>query len=164
MCLKRPAYSAALFLVLSLSTACGTPPTIHMNENVPPSFHFSGSRFAHHKYVAFFVVIELAPENEELPAYANTSVKNKTIWWIWPNDSANGQLQNLPVITYGQVPSGWIQKTPQDGEPPPLLEGRVYEAGGPQISVPHAFMRFTIRGGKAVRLPLYQDEFEHQEH
>ena len=36
---------------------------------------------------------------------------------------------------------------------PPLEEGKVYQAGGPEISVPEAVMRFTIRNGKPVRLP-----------
>jgi hypothetical protein len=133
-----------------------------MTESVPPTFSFDGSSFAHYKRADFFVVVEVAPENQKLPAYTYSPVEDKTIWWIWPDDSGDGELERLPAITYGKVPARWHQKVPEHGEPPPLVEGKVYEAGGPQVSVPEAFMRFTIRNGKAVRLPLYQEEFENQ--
>ena len=47
-----------------------------------------------------------------------------------------------PTITYGKVPVGGTQKVPENGEPPPLVELKVYEPGGPQISVPNTFNLF----------------------
>ncbi len=92
---RRGIYFLAFVLFISLSIAC-TPPTIHMSEQVPPTFNFTGTRFAEHKYVDFFIVVDVAPENQKLPANASTAIEDKTIWWIWPNDSQSGTLGNLP--------------------------------------------------------------------
>lgn len=154
--------SIAALLLASLPSC--KPLSIEMSEAVPPTFSFDGGRFAHYKRADFFVVVEVAPENQKLPAYAHSPVEDKIIWWIWPDDYRDGELENLPAITYGTVPAGWHQRVPEGGgPPPPLVEGKVYEAGGPQISVPEAVMRFTIRNGKVVRLPLYQEESDKQQ-
>ena len=87
-------------------------------------------------------------------------MENKPVWWIFPENGEKGDYENLSAIEYGKLPVGWTQKVPEHGAAPPLVEGKVYEAGGPQIEVPWACMRFTIRNGKAVRLPLYREEFE----
>ena len=150
--LRRRVYYLGCFLFIALSVACAEP-TIHMSDEMPPTFSFTGSRFAEQKYVEFFVVTETTPDGQELSGNSSSSNEVKALWWIWPNDSKHGRLENLPVITYGKVPLGWHQQIPRQGEPPPLVEGRFYRAGGPAISVSEASMRFTIRNGKPVRLP-----------
>ena len=151
-----------LALCASLVIACQERLTIEMNDAVPPTFRFRADSLTHYKHLTFFIIIEVPPENQKLPAYEKTPVEDKTVWWIFPNDSEKGDFKNLPAFTYGKIPAGWNQTIPKEGEPPPLVEGHVYEAGGPQIEVPWGFMRFTIRNGKAIRLPLYRDEFENQ--
>ena len=131
-----------------------------MSEEVPPAFSFEAGPLTHSKHLSFFIVIELAPGNEKIPAYEQPRAANKTIWWIFPADAKGSEFENLPTITYGKTPPGWTQKTPERGEPPALVEGKFYEAGGPQIEVPWAHMRFTIRNGKAVRVPLSRDEMQ----
>jgi hypothetical protein len=154
-----PVISIILFSALSLG--CQEHMTIKMRPAVPPVFTFQASRFTHFKHLSFFIVIELAPGNEKIPAYESPPVENKTIWWLFPEDSERSGYENLPEFTYGTVPHGWTQKTPDRGVPPPaLVEGKFYEAGGPQIEVPWGHMRFTIRNGKAVRVPLYREEFQ----
>ena len=151
-------------LCSAVAVACQEHLAVKMSEAVPPAFSFQASTFTHYKHLTFFIVIEVAPENQKLAAYEKTPVQNKTIWWIFPDDSQKGDFENLPSITYGKIPAGWNQTVPKNGEPPPtLIEGKVYEAGGPQVEVPWAHMRFTIRNGKAVRLPLYRDEFENHQ-
>ena len=156
---RRLIFINIVTLLVASMLACGKPLSISMNEDVPPTFSFHADAFTHYKHLTFFIVTEVAPENQKIPAYEKTLVENKTIWWIWPNDSEQGEFENLPAITYGKVPAGWIQKMPEQGGPPPLVEGKVYQAGGPQIEVPDAVMRFTIRNGKAVRVPFYREEF-----
>jgi len=160
--MKRKLLSPAALLILlaALSLGCQEHMTIKMSEAVPPVFTFQASRLTHFKHLSFFVVIELAPGNEKIPAYESSLVKDKTLWWIFPEDSERGVYENLPEFTYGTVPTGWKQKTPEQGTPPALVEGKFYEAGGPQVEVPWAYMRFTIRNGKAVRVPMYREEFE----
>ena len=160
--MKRRLIPPAGLLVLfsALSLGCQEHMTIKMSEAVPPVFRFQASRFTHFKHLSFFIVIELAPGNEKIPAYETPPAENKTVWWIFPDDSEQGSYENLPQFTYGTLPPGWKQKTPEQGKPPALIEGKFYEAGGPQIEVPWGFMRFTIQNGKAVRVPLYREEFE----
>ena len=160
--MKRKLLSPAALLILlaALSLGCQEHMTIKMSEAVPPVFTFQASRLTHFKHLSFFVVIELAPGNEKIPAYESSLVKDKTLWWIFPEDSERGVYENLPEFTYGTVPTGWKQKTPEQGPPPTLVEGKFYEAGGPQIELPWGYMRFTIRNGKAVRVPMYREEFE----
>jgi hypothetical protein len=116
-----------------------------MDEGLPPSFRYKGNRWVECcKNLNFFVVSEVSPDNP--------SKEGKYIWWIWPKDTAKGESYNLPTFTYGKVPDGWRQTIPENGEPPPLVEGKTYEAGGNFHSGQDAHLRFTIRGGKAVRL------------
>ena len=161
-------YHRILLLLVSMAlcaiiaVACQQRMSMKMSDGSPPTFSFQASTFTHYKYLTFFVVSEVATENVKIPAYEKTAVENQIVWWIFPGDSEKGEFKNLPAITYGELPAGWTQKVPEQGKPPLLVEGKVYQAGGPQIEVPDAVIRFTIRGGKAVRLPLYREEFESQ--
>jgi hypothetical protein len=125
-----------------------------MNDRVPPSFDFSAGFSECCNYLRFLNVYEIPPENQNVPWSAKTPKEVVHLWEIVPKDANYVDAANLPTITYGKVPPGWVQKFPERGEPPPLLEGHVYEVGGPQVEVPHAYMRFTIRNGKAARIPI----------
>ncbi len=118
-----------------------------MDENVPPAFKYKGNSWAECcTNLNFFLVKDASPDN-------TAPEKEKYLWWIWPKEGANGEYYNLPAFTYGKVPEGWQQSVPESGEPPPLVEGKIYEAGGNFHSGQEAHLRFTIRNGKAVRLP-----------
>ena len=117
-----------------------------MNDQIPPTFTYKGNRFAECcTNLNFFVVSEIDIEG-------NKPEKEKYIWWIWPNEGKNGEYDNLPAFTYGKVPDGWRQTVPEQGEPPLLIEGKTYTAGGNFISGNDAHLLFTIRNGKAVWL------------
>jgi hypothetical protein len=117
-----------------------------MNDEVPPTFKYRGNQFAECcTNLNFFVVHEVGPER-------NKNDKEKDLWWIWPKEGRNGEYNNLPAFTYGKVPEGWRQTIPAQGEPPPLMEGKTYEAGGNFHSGQDAHLLFTIRDGKAVWL------------
>jgi hypothetical protein len=125
-----------------------------MTEEVPPRFSFSGGRFDHVSHLPFFIVVEVPAENQSVRWNQPQPKENRAIWWIFPETGADGELKNLPVITYGTLPPRFVQKVPEQGEPPKLEEGKVYEAGGPAVMVPCTYIRFTIRNGKAVRVPI----------
>lgn len=59
-------------------------------------------------------------------------------------------IRDLPHITYGRVPAGFTQKIPAQGAPAPLVEGKIYEAGGPSSGANMNVFRFTIQNGSAV--------------
>lgn len=136
-----------LFAVMLLScflSSCGEGLVISMDEELPPTFRYRGNRFAECcKHLNFFVVNEVSLVN---PA------ENKSVWWIRPSETAMTDADNLPAITYGKVPEGWRQTVPEQGGPPPLVEGTTYEAGGNFHSGSDAHLRFIIRDGKAVKL------------
>ncbi len=144
---KRILWFAAIVLVLSSS--CDLSPKIHLDGGNPPRFSFTGR-----EYLEFFVVTEIAPENQNIPFSHQDTDKNKILWWVFPTDTSAGMVQNLSPITYGVVPPKFVQKTPAEGSPPALVEGKVYEAGGPAISLPKGFLWFTIRDGRPVQIAI----------
>lgn len=68
------------------------------------------------------------------------------------NGDPSGRLVHAMRQTRDQVPAGFEQKLPAAGPPPRLEEGKTYEAAGPLIEVPDAYVRFRIQNGKAVKL------------
>ena len=124
-------------VLMCFLTAC-TGPSIQSDGKIPPTFSFTGGQFAEYRHLHFFFV--------------HDETTNQTIWQIWPDRYESGDAGNLPVVVYGKVPAGWTQRIPAQGEPPVLLEGHVYEAGGPPTDSHLAHMRFTIRNGEMVRL------------
>ena len=75
------------------------------------------------------------------------------IWRIEPVQGTMATLDGL-AISYGQVPPGFVQKLPEKGPPPSLVESRVYEAGGPYIMMNLARVRFVIKDGKPIQVPI----------
>src|ERR1700752_437603 len=136
----------SIALLVFLSSSCGEGLVISMNDQIPPTFSYKGNRFAECcTNLNFFVVSEFDNERSKLE-------KEKYLWWIWPNEERNGEYYNLPEFTYGKVPEGWRQTVPEQGEPPQLIEGKTYVAGGNFGSGQDAHLIFTIRNGKAVWL------------
>lgn len=145
---------ALILPLFCLAMACKSEVTISMNGNVPPAFTFQRGRYAHVNYLDFFSVEEVAPENQKVPYMSQDPDQNRVIWQIWPKTTAEGRLDDLPTIVYGEVPPGFVQKIPEQGVTPALVEGRVYEAGGPPVIMSRGFLRFLIKDGKAVQLPI----------
>ena len=137
-----------LLLFICLFGDCEPNVKLHIDEKVPPSFSFGGNG-----YLDFFSVIEISPENQNLPRSKQDLSKDHVIWQVWPKGPSEG---NVPIaaFAYGEIPHGFIQKVPANGPPPSLLEGRVYEAGGPQVKMPEGVVRFTIQNGKTVQLSM----------
>lgn len=118
--------------------------TISINDANPPEFSFSAGQFAECcDHLAFLTVSEIEGSGARDP---------EVIWQIWPMSGTDNSAKGLPKITYGQVPTGFVQKIPEVGPPPRLEEGKMYEAAGPLIEVPDAYVRFRIRNGKAIKM------------
>lgn len=129
-----------LLLVLFANISCGEPHvTIEIDNQLPPSFNFGGVGAT-----PFFMV-------SELPSSSSPDMSRaKVIWDIRPNDGSHATVP-LGPIKYGTVPEGFTQLVPSEGAPPPLQEGKSYQAGGPPVEMPNGFLRFTIQNGKAVK-------------
>jgi len=128
-------------LLLVASASCSEPHvSIEIDSRVPPSFTFYGAGA-----IPFLVVYEL-------PSGSSPDMSRaKVIWDIRPNDLAHARVP-LGPIKYGIVPEGFNQLVPREGAPPPLQEGKSYQAGGPPIEMPNGYLQFTIQNGKAVKL------------
>jgi hypothetical protein len=142
----------AIFLLLAvfmLSACYEEDMEISIDQRVPPTFKLSGSG-----NLAFFAVSEVAQENQHGVPFQRDSNKNVILWQIWPDGlSADAKvIRRLPPITYGSLPAGFVQKVPRNGSPPELMEGKIYEAGGPASNANGGFIWFTIKGGKVVKV------------
>ena len=123
-----------------------------LQQTQPPSFHFSAGISEGCDYLIFYRVEEVPPENQNVHWLQSKPKENIVLWQIWAEGDNSGRVPS--VITYGKVPTGFIQKIPVSGEPPPLAEGHVYDAYGPPTIVPQTYLRFKIIGGKPLQLPV----------
>ena len=130
----------ALALLCNLGLgACERPMTIAVTKDTnPPSFKLSGSG-----RLVFLTVSEVIPGK-------TPSVDDPVMWKIEPAEER--LISHLPEVTYGSVPPGFTQTAPAHGMPQPLLEGKIYEIGGPAYDADGGAIRFTIENGKAVVL------------
>src|SRR5262245_25374290 len=151
--IRRVRFDRRLLLVLLLPAlliaSCERDTRVSMDGKVPPTFAMTGSG-----EIVFFVVTEISPANQALAPAQRDSRKDAVLWQISPDNlPSNGRAINrLPRITYGVVPQGFAQKKPETGSPPALVEGKVYEAGGPAVNAHGGFLWFTIRDGKSVQI------------
>ncbi len=154
--LRARTSAASLAVVLLLATlgistfaGCEVDMQVSVDGKVPPTFTMEGSG-----YLAFFIVSEISPENQKLAPAQRDSRKNRLLWDIRPTDTTYEDLRirNLPPIKYGEIPPGFSQKQPAQGNPPALVEGKVYEAGGPNTEANGGFVWFIIRNGKSEEI------------
>ena len=151
----RKGYSKVGFLRLTIFLlligtflACEVDMSIEIDGKNPPSFALSGSGG-----LISFGVTEVPPENQTQTIQRRSDV-NIPLWSILPT-MADNSIKRLPVITYGKVPAGFIQQFPADGSPPaPLVEGKIYEAGGGASGANGGLIWFKIQGGKTVEIPI----------
>jgi hypothetical protein len=125
---------------------------LKIDNKTPPSFQFK-RHLSEVDNLLVFSVAEIAPENQQVPYLKQNYQLNTTIWRI---ESVQGTIAKLDglTITYGRVPPGFVQKLPEKEPPPLLVENRIYEAGGPYVMMNLARVRFFIKDGKPVQVPI----------
>ena len=128
----------SMFILLTV-TGCERSMTIKMDTSNPPTFRLSGSG-----RLFFFSVFEV-------PQGKPSTIDDPKMWEIRPTEE--NLMSKLPPITYGAVPKGFTQTIPTTGVPPALVEGKIYEAGGPALEANGGSIRFTIKDGRAVEVP-----------
>lgn len=129
--------SGFLLLAITLLIGCNDPPwevdtaIDVMTKNNLTTFSFSGNG-----YPILFSVW----------AYRNDS--SDFLWQLVPDDSQNlKQAYKLAPIIYGQVPLGWKQINPKNGEPPFLQEGKKYSVSSISNGANTKLTIFTIHQG-----------------
>jgi hypothetical protein len=140
-----------LFLLIVLGcnhASCERDTTVAIHENKnPPTFSLSGNG-----YLNFFWVSEVGAAKPIPPELQTSLGRDKMLWQIWPTNVQSTAIGDLPHITYGRVPTGFTQKIPLRGAPDALVEGKIYEAGGPSSGANMNVFRFTIKDGSAVEV------------
>ena len=128
--------------------ACEVDMSIKIDGQNPPSFSLSGSG-----RLISFAVMEVPPENQTQTIQRSSDV-NILLWEIEPTNADN-KIWRLPAITYGKVPLGFTQKFPAGGSSPTtLVEGKIYEVGGPAYGANGGLVWFKIQNGKSVEIPI----------
>src|SRR5262252_8629542 len=120
----RPLLGLVITLLIVQLTGCTPDVRISMSAENPPTFKFKRN-FSEVNTLLFLDVIEIAPENQAVPYDEQHFDKNLILWRIEP-EKKDTPIDDLPSITYGRVPPGFVQLTPKEGSPLPLTEGKVY--------------------------------------
>ena len=125
--------------------ACGqeTVLNIFLEEKETPSFSFSGSAFAGN-----FEILELP--GTELKKINPYSFSGKTIWKISSRERI--KADKWPAVTYGDVPSGFLQTIPERDSPPKLAADKLYAATIVGDKQSKTVLFFEIRNGRPVEV------------
>ena len=135
-------------IAIVICAACEVDMSIKIDGQNPPSFTLSGSGG-----LISFGVTEVPPENQTQTIQRRSDV-NIPLWSILPTMKDNS-IRRLPVITYGKLPPGFTQQFPADGSPPtPLVEGKIYEAGGGAYGANGRLIWLKVQDGKTVEIPI----------
>lgn len=124
-------------LFSSFLIACERDLSIQVDNQNPPTFRLTGSG-----RLVFFVVFEVHPDRPSVP-------EDPALWEIKPIGEKI-RTSELPPITYGLVPSGFVQTIPTSGTPQALKENQTYQAGGPADDANGGSIRFRIENGKTA--------------
>jgi hypothetical protein len=145
----RSGLIAVVIAALVFSACYEQDMTISIDDQNPPTFKLSGSG-----NLTFFGVWEVALENQRRLPSERDEGKDTVLWQIWPSNLGRDArvIRRLPPITYGSLPTGFTQKIPERGHPPVLIEGKVYEAGGPASNANGGSVWFTVKNGKVVKV------------
>lgn len=121
----RAVVTLALLLIL---TGCSSH-KMEVGENVPPTFTMSGNNSAN--------------------LFQVTDGEN-VIWKIYPKAS-QFKLSEFGTIVYGQVPASCEQVIPKGEPPPPLVEGKTYQAVAVISDADALRVSFEIKDGKVIK-------------
>ena len=137
-----------MLICLFVVSACEVDTKITTDDKNPPAFKLSGSG-----NLERFVVMEVPPDNQTQTTQRESD-RNILLWEIRPpnNDDA---IRRMPQITYGNVPSGFVQKFPSGGSaPPPLVAGKIYEVGCTAYNANGTQIWIRIENNRTVQVPI----------
>jgi hypothetical protein len=144
---RKPLALLAILVLAFISTVvgCRSKPRIQLGliEQNPPSFNLLGDGS-----LAYFMVLEVPPENG--CEMKSVSFEQDALWKI-KADKVARYVDVLSKINYGEVPDGYVQESPKNGKPAPLIEGKLYFALA--FGMPEGDGKlFIIRNGKPIEV------------
>ncbi len=148
--LRRLMMLSVLSIAVCLSAGCYEEDMkVSIDQQIPPTFSLTGSG-----NLVFFGVWEVASENHNRVPAQRDGDMDTLLWRIHPDGLTADEkvIRRLPRITYGSAPAGFVQKFPEVGHAPELVEGKIYSAGGPATNANGGFVWFTIKEGKIIKV------------
>jgi hypothetical protein len=142
--LHRITLATALAVMMAvISMACERATTISFEGGNPPKFVLTGSG-------SLGLLRVIGPDKQR-----DVFGENAFLYWaIKPTTKdSDRSVEKMGPVTYGQVPSGYKQVYPEEGNAPPLVEGRIYSVKIDAYNAPGVIKDFTIRDGKITEAP-----------
>ena len=141
---RRPLICAGILAAFFLTVvACERTGSLQIGGDDRPTFEMSGG--------GTLGYLRVRGPQKQREGGAETAV---IYWEIEPEAGySNGKyISELRQITYGRVPAGYLQKYPEHGEAPRLVEGESYSVRLGLLSADDINKRFMIQDGRVVEL------------
>ncbi|MFN7946362.1 MAG: hypothetical protein U0Z53_13505 [Blastocatellia bacterium] len=128
-----------MIIIVCTVAACERNTHLKITSDNPPGFVMSGSG-------------KLARIRVRGPKVREALGEDKYIVWeIKSQKGYDGEfVEELGPVTYGQVPPGYVQIYPEQGEAPPLVEGERYNIRVATNNANGADKFFTLHNGKVT--------------
>jgi hypothetical protein len=138
------AFATAFAVMVSIiNTACERATTLSFEGGNPPKFVMTGS--------GSLGLLRVTGPDKQRDTFGEAAF---LYWVIEPiTKDSDRSVERIGPITYGQVPSGYMQVYPEKGEAPPLIEGKIYTGKISANNAPGVIKKFTIRDGKVTEVP-----------
>ncbi len=132
-------------LILMTVSACEVSTRVTIsNPAIPPTFKLSGNGNLFH-----FIVVGPYSSLQDLES---DFAKAGAIWQLSPDEHATTRVDDLPGITYGQVPNGFKQDLPLNRSPRALEPGKFYRIGSPSLSANFRVFCFKVEPAAIVEI------------
>jgi hypothetical protein len=144
-------YLLSIVVLLIAFPACERDTKLTLEGRNPPTFEMTGSG-------------ELAMLRMHGPKVRDVAGEAAfIIWEIGPKDGRfNGRrVEDLGSIKYGEIPDGYVQRYPEQGVAPPLVEGESYDVFVDTVNANGATAYFKIRNGKVIEKDFRGVEINH---
>ena len=125
----------ALLLMFTTILGCERATTLTIEGVSPPKFVMSGN--------GILRAIRLVGPTKQREAQGEEA----SVYWLIESKESR-YVDSVGTVTYGQVPEGFVQKYPESGDPPPLVEGARYNVRIMTDNAAWAYQVFQIKDGK----------------
>ena len=139
----RKLFLVPLVIFAFAFVACEEDTRVSISDSMnPPTFRLTGNG-----NLILFIVVGPYTSLAELES---NKPDVDVIWQISADTTKN--ISNLPDITYGTLPPGFLQSTPKSGVPPALEEGKFYSIGTPSIGANFRRLCFKVDKNTVIKV------------
>ena len=146
--MRNSVLGTGLLIILAVGAlACEIATKLSMKESLPPTFLITGN--------GILTSIRVRGPDRQRDAAGEAQY---LYWVIDLKDYDGSQVAGrLGSVRYGEIPKGYVQRYPEKGEAPPLVENEHYYVRLVTSDAPNDDGYFTIRNGR-VKFAKYESE------